>query len=267
MALLRYVRDPRQRKAAQERNPEFALNNTVRSLRAFYRTDAAIAKALLPPPLEAAEPNVFVQFAQVCMHFPNVAPVSIGAATVGIECSYEGVKGYYVLAMPMEGEFIVIGGRETFGEPKKIAAIDFSIDGDRASAAAIRHDIPFLQLNGRIGEATGPAEFTEYLYCHKALPSIRKDGNFDGDVFLTRLEWQRQYTQTRSMEGEIVLRESPYDPLVDVPVRSIVSMQYAEGKSVTSGTVLRTIPGEWLAPYIHQRYDDAKHDGIDVVVE
>lgn len=266
MARLRYVRNLQQAAAAQEKNPEFSMNNTVRSLRAIYRTDEAIAHALLPKPLEPSDPNVFVQFANVTMHIPDAAPVTISAATVGVECVYEGVKGYYVLAMPMEGEFVVIGGRETYGEPKKIAEVDFDVKGDTVQVAVRRHGIDFLQARGRLGQEHGPAQFTEYLYCHKALPSIQKNGGFDGDVFLTRLDWKRNYTQVRDVAGEIQLVESPYDPLIDVPVRSIVSMQFAEGSTNTSGRILRTIPGDWLAPFIHQRYDDVETVGIDVKV-
>jgi acetoacetate decarboxylase len=266
MARLRYVRNPQQARAAQDKNPEFSMNNTVRSLRALYRTDEAIAHALLPKPLLPSEPNIFVQFANVCMHIPNAEPVTISAATVGVECIHEGVKGYYVLAMPMEGEFVVIGGRETYGEPKKIANVDFNIEGDQFHVSVIRHGIPFLQMKGRLGESTGAASFTEFLYCHKAFPSIQKNGGFDGDVFLTQLEWKRNYTDTRAAEGEIVLVESPYDPLIDVPVRQILSMQYAEGNTNTSGKILRSIPGDWLAPFIHQRYDDVETVGIDVQV-
>lgn len=267
MAKLRYVRDLDQARAAQDKNPEFSMNNTVRSVRALYRTDAAIAHALLPKPLEPADPHVFVQFVRVTMHIPDVEPVTIGAATVGVSCSYEGRKGYYVLAMPMEGEFIVIGGRETYGEPKKIADIDFTVENDRVQVSATRHGIPFLQISGKLGADTGPAAFTEYLYCHKALPSIEKNGGFDGDVFLTQLDWKRNYTKTRAIEGgAITLTESPFDPLVDVPVREIVSLQYAEGNTNTSGRILRAIPGEWLAPFIHQRYDDREAAGIEVRV-
>jgi acetoacetate decarboxylase len=85
-------------------------------------------------------------------------------------------------------------------------------------------------------------------------------------VFLTRLEWKRNYTETRRVRGEIQLLESPYDPLIDVPVREIVSMQYAEGSTNTSGKILRSIPGEWLVPFIHQRYDDIESTGIEVQV-
>lgn len=267
MAKLRYVRNLQQARAAQDKNPEFSMNNTVRSVRALYRTDAAIAHALLPKPLQPAEPNVFVQFVKVTMHIPQAEPITIGAATVGVACRYEDREGYYVLAMPMEGEFVVIGGRETYGEPKKIADIDFNVEGDEVQVAAIRHGIPFLQIKGKLGKDLGPAAFTEYLFCHKALPSIEKNGGFDGEVFLTQLDWKRNYSQMRNIDGgEITLVESPWDPLVDVPVRELISLQYAEGKTITSGKILRSIPGEWLAPYIHQRYDDKESVGIEVQV-
>ena len=32
------------------------------------------------------------------------------------------------------------------------------------------------------------------------------------------------------------------------------------------GRVLRSVPGEWLLPYLHQRYDDPGAQGIDVAL-
>ena len=93
-----------------------------------------------------------MQFANVAMHLSDERTVEIGAATVGVGCSYEGRAGYYVLAMPMEGEFVVIGGREKYGEPKKIAETAFSIDGDHVNAKVTRHGVTFLELDGNLGE-------------------------------------------------------------------------------------------------------------------
>ena len=53
------------------------------------------------------------------------------------------------------------------------------------------------------------------------------------------------------------------DPLIDVPVKRLVRMELAEGGSRTRGEVLRSVPGEWLAPFLPQRYDDPQ-EGIDV---
>jgi acetoacetate decarboxylase len=268
MTRLRYVKHaagPAQPRAA-------AVRHTVRSLRAVYETEPEIAAALLPRPLEpAASPEIFVQFANVAMHLAEDRVVQIGAATVGVACSYDGQPGYYVLAMPMEGEFVVIAGREKYGEPKKLAQTRFSLEGDHVNAQVIRHGVAFLELDGRLGEASDrPTAFTELFYCYKALPACRpdegKNGGFDGEVLLTRLTWERSYTSLREVdEGRVILRESAHDPLVDVPVRRIVRMEFAEGATRTSGEVLRAVPGEWLSPFLSQRYDEP-HGGIEVAL-
>ena len=268
MGRLRYVKDTGGSGAAPPASS--SIRHAVKSLRALYETEPEIAKALLPRPLKPAEsPEIFVQFANVAMHFPDERVVEIGAATVGVACSHEGRKGYYVLAMPMEGEFVVIGGREKYGEPKKIAQTKFSqVDGN-VNAKVTRHDVSFLELDGRIGaDADSPKQFTEYFYCYKALPAAVPEGNenggFDGEVLLTMLTWERHYTTVKRIEdARIILRESPRDPLIDVPVKRLIRMELAEGASRTSGEVLRSVPGEWLAPFIVQRYDDPQ-EGIQV---
>jgi acetoacetate decarboxylase len=270
MARLRYVKDTSVNGSTKRGGSK--IHHSVQSIRALYETEPEIAKALLPRPLEpASSPEIFVQFANVAMHFSDDRTVEIGAATVGVACSYEGRPGYYVLAMPMEGEFVVIGGREKYGEPKKIAETAFSIDGDHVNAKVTRHGVTFLELDGTIGEAAdSPKQFTEYFYCYKALPAAVLDSNdnggFDGDVLLTMLTWERDYDSVRQIEdGQIILRESPRDPLVDVPVKRLIRMELAEGASRTGGEVLRSVPGEWLQPFLVQRYDEPQ-EGIEIAL-
>jgi acetoacetate decarboxylase len=265
MARLRYVSDP-----SAPRAPSLA-SHSVSSLRALYETEKEIAAALLPRPLvPAASPEVFVQFAQVAMHRPSGETTRVGAATVGVACAYEGRPGYYVLAMPMEGEAVVIAGREKYGEPKKLAETRFSLDCDHVNAQVRRHGVTFLELDGRVSEEKGPRRFTEHFYCFKAMPACRPEqsdnGGFDGEVLLTELTWAREYSSVRRVEGgRVILRESPYDPLVDVPVKRLVSMELAEGASKTSGEVLTSVPGAWLEPFLVQRYD-ALHPGVEVAL-
>ncbi len=269
MARLRYVKDGSATGSAKGGSK---IRHSVQSIRALYETEPEIAKALLPRPLEpAAAPEIFVQFADVAMHFSEDRTVQIGAATVGVACSYEGRPGYYVLAMPMEGEFVVIGGREKYGEPKKIAETAFSIDGNHVNAKVTRHGVTFLELDGTAGKAADtPKQFTEYFYCYKALPAAVPDANdnggFDGDVLLTMLTWERDYTSVRTIEdGKIILRESARDPLVDVPVKRLIRMELAEGASRTGGEVLRSVPGEWLQPFLVQRYDEPQ-EGVEIAL-
>ena len=279
MARLRYVTDLARPARASAGGRGAAIDHTVRSLRARYETAPEIARAVLPPPLEpAGSPEGFAQVADVAMHLSRDRTVQVRAATVGVACSYEGCAGYYVLAMPMEGEDSVLRGRERYGEPKKLAKLEFTVgpapasasegrcDGAPIVAKVERHDVAFLELRGQVGaELDAPLRFTERFYCFKAMPAAGATGGFDGDVFLTRLLWERDYTSRRRVDaGEIVVRDSPYDPLADVPVRRLISMELAEGASRTSGEVVRAVPGDWLEAFVGQRYDTPQA-GVEVL--
>ena len=265
MARLRYVKNLSAAAQAGGGVGSASAKTIVRTFRTIYETEPEIAAAVLPQPLKlGAEPLVFLQFAHVIMELSETHKIDIGAVTVGVAAEHEGTKGWYVLAMPMEGEFVVISGREIFGEPKKLAKVDFDVKGDKIHVAVQRNGIKFIEMDGTIGAETGPKEFTEHFFCYKAMPAITRKGGFDGDCFLTQLDWERKYHKTAKIAGDIKLYESPYDPIVDVPVKRIVEMQYCEGGSVTSGKILRQVPGEWLEPFWHQRYDEPTVQGIEV---
>jgi acetoacetate decarboxylase len=265
MAKLRYVKTLEQVKAAAESNPEF-LDSTVRSIRCRYETDPAVHAALVPKPLEpAAEPIMAVTFSHVAMHISPELTIEIGSAIFGARAKYDGEEGTYLVTMPMTTEAAVVGGRETFGEPKKIADISFEQEGDSVKSVVTRMGIPYLEAQGTIGGDQGAREFTEAAFCYKAMPSCDQAKAFDADPLLVRLEWNHKHREVRPIDGgRITLRESPFDPVVDVPVRRIVSMEYEVGQTASNGRVLRSVPGEWLLPFLHQRYDDPSAVGIDV---
>ena len=260
MPRLRYLEGPVQTRDAG------MLRNKVYGIRATYETDREIVDALLPRPLEAVErPEIWLQMVHVAMHKSESETVEIGALTMTVPCTHEGAPGAYCFHMAMEGESVVTSGRERFGEPKKIAATRFERDGKRLRATCSRHGIAYFEIEGTIGEPVDdPLEFEEHLFCYKGLPSIDTPGKFDGDVFLTRLNWRRKYTQRRAMTGTITLRESPYDPLVDIPVRKLVDMQYVEGGTATGGQIVRAVPGEWIAPHWISRYDEPRNAGLEL---
>ncbi|MBY8824005.1 acetoacetate decarboxylase family protein [Sphingomonas colocasiae] len=262
MVKLRYVQGP-------VATPQSGgLNNTVRTVRALYETDAEIARALLPQPLvPAARPEIFLQFAHVAMHVTPETTVEIGALTLGVMCDYEGTRGGYVFHMAMEGETVVTSGRERFGEPKKIAETTFDKNGDHVRATCSRHGITYFEVEGTIGADQGkPEPFEEYFYCYKGLPSITTPGEFDGDVYLTRLNWKRNYSRHHGFDGAIRFHESAYDPIVDVPIRRMLSLDYVEGATNTSGQLLRTVPSEWIAPFWVQRNDAPSNPGVEIAL-
>lgn len=265
MSKLRYVKTAEQIAKAREGNAEF-MESTVRSLRFVYETDPAIATALVPRPL-TADPagHVCVTFSHVAIHITPEFTFEIGSAIFGVKASYEGTNGIYLVTMPMTTEQAVVPGRETFGEPKKIAAIDFKKDGDKVFSDVTRMGMTYLEGKGTVGKALGAREFTEFGFCYKAFPACEKSRAFDGDPMLVRLEWRHKQTGVWTLDdAELNLYDSPFDPVADVPVRRIVTAEYEEGSAESNGRVLRSIPGEWLEPFLHQRYDDNSGDGVEI---
>lgn len=264
MARLRFVKSPAQLKAAAESNPEF-LDSTVRSIRAVYETDPKIAAAVVPRPLEpAARPEVCVTFSHVAIHLNPELTIEIGSAIFGVRARYDGVPGTYLITMPMTTEQAVVQGRETFGEPKKIAQIEFDREGERVRARVSRMGLTYLEAEGAREASQGAREFVEHAYCYKAFPSCERGKGFDQDPLLVRLEWRHQQNDHCPLRGELRLGESPFDPVADLPVHRLVSLEYEEGRTESNGTVLRAVPGEWLMPFLHQRYDDPAAAGLEV---
>jgi acetoacetate decarboxylase len=264
MARVRWVKSPEELKRAAESNPE-CLASTVRSIRCVYETDPAIAAAVVPRPLvPAARPEVCVTFSHVAMELGPGVTFTIGSAILGVRASYDGIPGMWLLTMPMTAEQAVVPGRETYGEPKKIAAIELREEGDRVAASVSRLGVTYLEVEGALGESLGAREFGEVAYCAKAFPSCEKGKGFDQDPLLMRLDWKHRQERVQRLAGALTLRESPFDPVADLPVRKLLRMEYEVGRTESSGAVLRAIPGEWLLPFLHGRYDDPSAQGIEV---
>jgi acetoacetate decarboxylase len=263
MARLRWVKGRDELERAAATNPEF-LPSTVRSLRCVYETDPAVAAAVVPRPLRAAAPEVCVTFSQVAIHLTPEVTFEIGSAIFGVRATHDGVDGIYLITMPMTTEQAVVPGRETYGEPKKIAAIDFASDAARVSARVARMGIAYLEASGALGASLGPREMAEVGFCFKAFPSCERGKGFDQDPLLVQLTWKHRHEDVRAVDGELVLRDSPFDPVADLPVRRLVRMEYELGRAESNGRVIGPVPGEWLLPFLHQRYDDPAATGIEV---
>lgn len=235
-----------------EQAPEAPAGEPVwsRNLLAIYETDPDIVASVLPRPLQPAEPWVRVNFAQVDM--PD-GPLSAG--TFAVRCSYAGAPGSYDLLMIMSIEGAVVGGRETFGEPKKLGQATLRREGEEVVATMSRKGVDLVEVRGRVVETLAPGPVDERFAFYFKFLLDPQGGRFDADPSLVRVRRTQQDRLRERVEGEVILRESPFDPVADVPVRGIVSMTYTESHQTQTGTIVETVPGEWLWPFRHQRYD------------
>ena len=155
----------------------------------------------------------------------------------------------------MGAEAAVVGGREMYGEPKKLAEITLDREGDEIAGAVTRHGITYLELRGRVVESLPlPPPSTSLDFYFKFL--ISPDGKgFDDDPALVYCRRENTARKAERVDGEVILRESPVDPVADLPVRRLLSMTLSERQSLQRGEIVDRVPSEWVAPFAHQRYD------------
>ncbi|HEU5033508.1 MAG TPA: acetoacetate decarboxylase family protein [Mycobacteriales bacterium] len=238
-----------------------SVDTWATTLVAVYETDADAVAAVLPPPLSPpAEPLVRLTIATVDVGRGH--PV-FGAGTFAVLASHEGVDGDYALVMPMTTEQAVVGGRETFGEPKKLAEVSLDRSGDQVRGTFTRMGVTFVEVTGRVTgslEATPDRIRTSFYLKFQPAPTGK---GFDDDPALVYVRRAEKTRRAERVEGEIILRESRFDPVIDLPVRAIRSIELAERSSIQTGEVVSRVPADWIAPFLHQRYDDLSPAGSD----
>ena len=64
------------------------------------------------------------------------------------------------------------------------------------------------------------------------------------------------------MEGEVILGDSPLDPVAALPVTKLHSITLSQRATVVNARTVGTVPAENLIPFVHQRYDDLSVLGV-----
>ncbi|MFF9766777.1 acetoacetate decarboxylase family protein [Streptomyces sp. NPDC014636] len=226
---------------------------------AVWETDPDAVAAVLPPPLKpTGRPLVRATVSRV-----DLSGYPLGAGSLAVAAAHGEVDGWYPLVMPMTHERALTGGREVFGEPKKLGEVTVERDGLVVRASMARHGIPFVEVRGAVSgplPLPAPARRTDFYF--KFLPAVDGSG-FDGDPVLVHCVRNEKVRRLERVTGDVVLRESLYDPVADLPVLRLLEITIGEKTSDQSGRVAERVDAQALLPYVHQRYDDPLqvHDG------
>lgn len=250
---LRYVKTLEEARRLQKlyATPEF---ESFRGIAASFRTDPDVIAAILPPPLEPAdEPIASVSVSHIGVS-NTLQP--FGAGGLNVRCQYEGIVGDYPITMPMSTDSAVIFGRELYGEPKKVANIHVRRDGDEITGTIERYGQVYIEVRGRVVERLEGRESPESSrFYFKFMPAPDGRG-FDNDPVLVRVRHTGRTRFIEQLEGEVLLRESPHDPVADIPIRELLGVSYSEGDTYTHGEILTRVPGESFLPYMFGKVDD-----------
>jgi len=231
----------------------------VRSLTVPFETTPEAVQALLPPPLEPTAEAVGSAWVGEIGNSNSVGPFR--GAALYVRARYGDLVGDYCVTMPMSTDAAVTFGRELYGEPKRVAKIVFERQGEHIWGSAERYEIRYMSLRGRM-EGSGPAGRHQTSTFHfKYLPG--PDGiGFDHPPVLVHVTTEVNVQSAQRGRGELVLRDSPHDPVADIPVTQVIAAVYTEGVSYTSGKVLCEVDPEQFLPYAF-----SKMDSFDIVAE
>lgn len=226
------------------------------NLVARYETDADLVAAVLPRPLEPTEPLVRVNMARVDM--PGMTE-PLQAGTFSVACRHDDVHGFYDLLMLMSTEGAVVGGRETFGEPKKIGNVTLERRGEGPGAEIVgvmrRGGVDLVEIRGTVAEVLDPGPVTERFAFYYKFLLDPAGGGFDHDPTFVHVRRTQENRLAERVDATVALRDSACDPVADLPVRRGVDVTFTENHQTQTGTIVGTVPAQWLWPFRHQRYD------------
>ncbi|TNE85322.1 MAG: hypothetical protein EP330_26040 [Deltaproteobacteria bacterium] len=208
---------------------------------ARFRTDPAVVAQILPnglKPTPEARGVVFVA------HYPSTNFECVyNEGALFLECERRGEKGLYCLSMPVDDDIALIGGRELFGYPKKMAErIELTRVGNRIVGSVVRRGTEILRIElddaapaeadamGAFGVSTtdeaGAAAFLAPSFLYKYFPHPGSDG-LD---YLPRLIRQPNLLRPRlgllRGRGRVTLNSTVRDPLGEVPVVEVTDCVY-----------------------------------------
>jgi acetoacetate decarboxylase len=231
----------------------------TRNLTVLFETTPEAVRALLPPPLEPTPEALGTASVGEIANSNCVGPFT--AAALYLRARYEDIVGNYCIAMAASTPEAVTFGREFYGEPGKPARLVFDRQGEFVWGSAERHDIRYLSLRGRLVERSPAGRQATSSFHFKFMPRGDTSG-FDGRPLLVHVTADAKIDKAERGRGEIIFRDSPHDPLDDIPVTQVIEALYTEGQIYKSARVLCEVDPDAFLPYAF-----AGLDALDVMRE
>ena len=125
----------------------------ARMLLVVFRTDADVVRTVLPRQLQPCEDPLGVAF--VADYASTNFGLSYREAGLSLRCRLGRESGLYHLCMPVDDDVAMVGGRESFGFPKKMAESISLHEGQGAlRGTVVRRGVELMHIEAK---TTGPA--------------------------------------------------------------------------------------------------------------
>ena len=142
----------------------------VNLVHVMFATTMEAIERVLPPPLEPADTLVGYVFVAEYPRTNFISPYN--EAAVFLPCQYKGERGNYCLAMPVTTDIAMIGGREVYGYPKKIAeSITLTRNGNEIHGKCVRNGFTIIEVKGTLsGDIMEPDGESTPHFVIKSIP-------------------------------------------------------------------------------------------------
>ncbi len=221
----------------------------------MFSTTMEAIENVLPPPLELpSAPLGSVYVAE--FHKSSFCP-PYNEAAIFVSCEYKGISGSYCLSMPVTNDIAMIGGREIYGYPKKIAEqIEVTRNGDRVTGMCVRRGVPIIEIDATITE---PFEDEIGSSPHFLLKTFANEKGLGPDIN-PRIVKQLNHVKWGTKEvGKATLSfgKSTHDPFHEIPIEQVLMALYTEGTEIQMppGEILVEVNPKDIEPYIWIKYD------------
>ncbi len=207
----------------------------------IFKTDPNLVREILPLPLTPAPEAHGIAF--VASYPETNFGCVYREGALFLNCEFKGERGFYCLSMPVDDDMAMVGGRESFGYPKKMAErISLDRNGNSVVGSVVRKGTEIIRVECQLGQDASDDAFENLAYptedwngiqCQKVISFLFKYfPSPSGDTFdyFPRLIREpvlfRPLGKLRAGTGKLSLGCTAYDPLGVIPVNSISSIAY-----------------------------------------
>jgi len=234
----------------------------------LWETKKEIVERLLPPPLEPASRPIAMCFV---VRYPSTNQgLPYNEAALILRCKYKEEQGNYYLSMPVTDDRALIGGREIFGFPKKIANVVLKRNDNQIHAYSERLGVKNIEIHAKLTGKFNDPETPKLIkeldllpgrrkntinYNFKYFPHPTKEG-FDYDPWLVRQETAVRPQFFKMGEAEIFLNSTVHDPWAEIEIVKIYGALYMlTDNEMLPGSVIAQVDSERFLPYSYNKWD------------
>ena len=237
-------------------------------LTVLWETKPEIIEKLLPPPLKPVSKPIAFAFIASYPSTNQGLPYNEGALI--LRCEYNGEMGNYYLAMPVTDDRAMIGGREIFGFPKKIANVQLKREDSEVLAYSERLSVKNIEVKASLGGKFNDPDTPKIIkeldllpgrrkntvnYNFKYFPAPNKNG-FDYNPWLVK---QQTSVQPKSLEmgiADVKLTSTDHDPWAEVEIVKILGALYLKtDNEMLPGEKLTEVDSDEFLPYSYSKWD------------